>query len=243
VVGNKLNPVLSTIIQEFQNKNYYGQQIYDPNDPGLKQLQDGLTHAFGGIYGPIALSALPGAKTGREQDWWDFAWAVLGFPPAGKAAYRTGIENRIVDTAYRMEGKVPTELSHKRGIAYDALRVALKERNPAAVRTAEKALADTGVKPPQIKGFETHLRKNPDETYEAHLWKGLPSSKDPGDTHLKLLRMMNSDERKKYFALLSLGGQLDILKLVRQNHEELQIYWQLANPKLKAAYAKSVPVR
>jgi hypothetical protein len=272
IVRNKLNPVLSTVIDEFQNKNYFGQRIYNPNDPWNKQAQDMLKFFLQNTFAPIALSATPtklGIQTGKELSWWDFAWAVAGFPPAAGWVGRSDTENRIVDTAHRLLGSAHTELSKKRGDAYNALRIALKEQNQAGIAAAKKALADTGVKPPQIKGFETHLRKNPDETYAQHLWKNMPSDKEPGDTHAQLLGLMKPQERETYFKLLTPngqtdvlkflrktdpaqaqrywqllgpGGQLQILKGMRKNKEDLSTWWPLSDARLKEAYARAAVV-
>jgi hypothetical protein len=195
---NKLNPVMSTLIQEFENKNFYGQVIRDPTDKPLKQWGDTVLYALQNTFEPISVSAAPGIgqKTGRELTWWDTAMSVLGFPPAAGWTGRTDIENQIVDTFHRLHGSVKTQENIQRGAQWNALRKSLVDKDPHAQAAAQKALADLGVKHPQIKAFETHLRKNPNETYVQHLWKALPASEQ-----IKILKNMSDDERKVYWPL------------------------------------------
>jgi hypothetical protein len=76
------------------------------------------------------------------------------------------------------------------------LRKAIKANDAQAKLQAEKALRNLGLKEPALKSFETHLRKNPDETYVQHAWKTLQA-----DEQIKILKLMSPEERKMYWPL------------------------------------------
>lgn len=218
MAGNKLNPILTTFLQEVQNRNFYGKEIADQNDPWLKQLQDRVKHVLQSTFEPMALSASPlgEQQRGRQWTWWDAAASFLGFPPASTSIDRSVTERKIIATYHRLQGSIDSELNKQTGQQYDALRQALKTKDVAAQKVAEKGLADLGVGKPQIKGFETHLRKHPDEDYITHVW-----TKIPPEEKIKLLAGMNFEERTKYMKAMSHEVRLHLFHKMRKTNPDL----------------------
>jgi len=237
---HKTQPVISTVLEDQTNRNFYGQEVYNPLDvihvpgipfpiPNVKQLQDRLTH-LGAVGLPIWLQPLI-QKTGRQSTWADAAWGFFGYPPASSRTGRTPTQLRILDTSAESRG-VHGQLSQQRGSAYDALREALRTKDPSGQKAAEKALSDLGIKPPQIKAAITHFAKNPNETYLERAWKNMQSKDEPGDTHVQILEQATEAERPTLWRLLSPNGQIDALHYMQKHvPEETLKYWQMLAPK------------
>lgn len=192
---NKLSPVISTLIDEWQHKNFYGQQIYNPNDPWLKQVQDQVGYFLQNTFEPISVSSAPGIgqQTGRERSWSDVAWAAIGFPPAPAWTGRSDIENWIVERYHDTHGTHQQKPNNiERGNQYEALRQAVNEKNLVAQHSAEQALHNLGVP----KNTISYVRNHPHESIEDHYFKGLES----GD-QLNALKRMNKDQLREYWPL------------------------------------------
>src|SRR5271166_2285745 len=76
MAANKANPVLNTIWDVVvANKNFYGQQIRDPNDNALQQMGDAVKFAMINSL-PIPVEGLLD-KTGQNYTWVDVAYSSL----------------------------------------------------------------------------------------------------------------------------------------------------------------------
>jgi hypothetical protein len=207
MVRNKLNPIVSTLIEDAQNKNFYGAEVYDPNDvvmvagmpfPNMKQGQDRVSHLLAGVGMPIGL-APKFQKPGGT--WWDVAWGMFGFPPQSARGGRTDTENRVIDTFHKIHPQYSDERGARIRAGYDALRTAVIGKDAPAERAAEKALLALNVQ----KGTITKIKKNPQDSFAHHVWSVIPHGEQ-----IKLLKLMSPDERKDYFKLMSPKTQANL---------------------------------
>ena len=188
---NKLNPVLSTIdsVLPWENKNFYGQQIVDPNDNQLQQWGEVVKYAINNTFAPISIQPLID-KTGRQDTWVDTVYAAVGFPRAASWTGRTPIQNQIVSTYQRLNPHVTTE-EHAAASKMDSdLRQALREGRDTS--QMEENMLSAGVN----KGTITYIKRHLDETVDKRMWKQLPV-----EEQRKILGRMSQEERAQYLPM------------------------------------------
>jgi hypothetical protein len=89
LIIDKENPVLSSIGQIMNNKDFYGYQIHDPNDPILQQTKDFLKYVTDAI-SPISISSFQRASTPVSK-----IMSFAGFSEAPKYIAESGIQTKI----------------------------------------------------------------------------------------------------------------------------------------------------
>jgi hypothetical protein len=187
---NKLQPVLSSILELHDNKNFYGMQIRDPNDLPLKQLGDVAKFALTNIL-PIPFQGLA-QPTGQPYSWVDATYAFLGFPKAAAWTGRSETENRIVDTVHRLNPRVKTQENMDRAAQYEKLREAVIAKNDKERDVTRAELQKLKVPLATITRIEHH----PNESYVHQMWKSLPIEEQK-----KILAAMSPEERKEYLPI------------------------------------------
>lgn len=90
---NKLNPVLSNLAELYANKDFYGYQITNPNDPIAKRGEELLKYFLANSINPISVSGAQQAApvSGMKGEVLSFA----GFNPAPKYVSETPIQTQI----------------------------------------------------------------------------------------------------------------------------------------------------
>jgi hypothetical protein len=189
------------IIELARNQNYYGQQIFDPDAPAYKQMQQFFSHIAREQLSPITMSGakraeeaagveprlLPSSKEGLL--------AYLGFGPAPKYAERTATQNRI---AYLYREHVapatrayeePEMGEQKRAAAQKVLR-ALEGSDRAAIATAKQEAVKAGLSARYVNELGTI-------SSDQRMFRQL-SSMAPSKA-IAVLEAASPDERKRYW--------------------------------------------
>lgn len=197
---NKLNPVLSTIysVMPWENKNFYGQQIVDPNDNQLQQWWKTVKYALTNTLAPISIQPLID-KTGRQDTWVDTVYAAVGFPRAASWTSRTPIQNQIVSTYQRLNPHVTTEEHAQASRMDNDLRAAVRAGQDTGQMESDMLAAGVS------KGTITYIKRHLDETLDIRMWKRLPPEEQS-----KILAHMSPEEQAKYLPIANkkLRGQL-----------------------------------
>ncbi len=104
LVENKLNPVLSTLSDIYNNKDYYGYQIRDTNSPIMVQSAQFLDYMMKNALAPISLAGAIRASSvdGKKGVFLSFA----GFNPAPKYIAESQMESKIYSILDRRTGGV-----------------------------------------------------------------------------------------------------------------------------------------
>lgn len=177
----------------WENRSYWGYEIYDPDSPFYQQAAQLVGYAIGDQLSPITFG---GAQRARDLSgsWWDKSvpMSFLGFGPAPAYAERSALENRI--RHYYTEFVAPLkkpyaaeELADERRRAIEELKLArLKGDVEGAAKAKEKAIA-AGAK----SKYLTKSRLEVPTTFYLF-------SKLPEETQRHLLREMSPSDRNNY---------------------------------------------
>ena len=190
---NKMQPFLSSLTEYWQNKNFFGQQIVDPNESKLKQWGDTVNHFLTSNLVPIPFQGMV-QPSGQPYGWKDAMYAALGYPRAAAWTNRTDTQNRIVDTFQRLNPKVKTEAQEKVSAGYEKLRNAVAEKKPEEVQQAIHDLKAQGASGRAIREIIDH----PGVSYPQYAFKHLPV-----DQQQLLYGNMSPEERKEYLPLVA----------------------------------------
>lgn len=136
--------ILSPITEAMENRDFYGQKLYDVNAPWYKKALQGIDSTLGSHFSPIAIS---GADRAREQGG-SPGLAYLGFGPAPKYISATPMENRI-NAQFSEEGtptSKPYEYGAKtglgRGLVQGAIRSLANDPLQSEARKTDRAALD-----------------------------------------------------------------------------------------------------
>ena len=93
--ANKMNPAIKPLIDAWRNKDYFGYEIRDPNDPKLKQIEDVANHLIEGWFNPISITSIKRAsKKGMSKKEATIS-SLLGFTLAPRYIEETPIQSKI----------------------------------------------------------------------------------------------------------------------------------------------------
>lgn len=177
----------------WENRSYWGYEIYDPDSPFYQQAAQLVGYAIGDQLSPITFG---GAQRARDLSgsWWDKSvpMSFLGFGPAPAYAERSALENRI--RHYYTEFVAPLkkpyaaeELADERRRAIEELKLArLKGDVEGAAKAKEKAIA-AGAK----SKYLTKSKLEVPTTFYLF-------SKLPEETQRHLLQEMSPSDRNNY---------------------------------------------
>jgi hypothetical protein len=162
--------VISPLVDLWHNRDFFGNQLYDPDAPGYKKIAQMVDSTLGNTFNPITLS---GAKRAKEQGGTtrDTVLSYAGFGPAPAYISRSAIQNRIshqynehvaptsrpyedsgsglVQGIYRAVTDNPTQ-SEARRTARGELNRAMQEGDTEAAGVARRKLIATGMSPTTI---------------------------------------------------------------------------------------------
>jgi hypothetical protein len=189
MVWNKM--LLQPFKELYDNRSYYGKEIYDTNAPGYEQLMEMGKHIWGNQLSPMSVT---GAKKSQETGGMphEAVLSLMGFGPAPSYAEKSAMQNRIGalfqahvapgSRPYEEEANTTARLQARNDILIAKQR-GDREKLVEAIVAARKA----GLKDPYIK--ETIAGVSGDQK----MFKRLP---DTDQTHL--LNSASKDEVKRY---------------------------------------------
>jgi hypothetical protein len=138
----------------YDNRSYWGYDIWDPNAPLWKQAWQAVKHIVGEQTHPMSVS---GAQRGLETGgtWTkDVPLAGLGFGPAPRYVEKSAAQNRIAFLYERRFGGTRTEEEGERArdkvAARNAVLTARQNKDSAAFQAAVKQAREAGLSPDQI---------------------------------------------------------------------------------------------
>jgi hypothetical protein len=194
--ANKEQPFLQSLVEDWQNKNYFGQQIHDPNDSDGKQIWDRLSEAASNLLLPIPFAQgvqNTGDNAGKSLTEKIFSpdtgMAMLGYPKAPAWTTKTDTENMIADEYHRTHQQVSSPAQIQVKDADSALRQAILKKDDKARAEAVQKLHSLGVKDATIQG----IVKKAHVSYEEYMFSRLA-----WDTQVKQLKKMPPEEVAKY---------------------------------------------
>jgi hypothetical protein len=199
-VINKLSPAVSDLATIWQNKDFYGEQVWNPDDPILQKGIDILNYEAKSS-APFSFQTRPGQELSDAQA----AQQKIGIVPAPKEEERDDLQNSIME-AY---GK---SLEGKPAVSHDAMA----ERR---ARTELRKFINTGGKwehaDPDLKeaakiteqGQAEFIKEAKMDTYERYF----KHISDPEDK-IRIYEDMDIPDQKKYFEYMP--------KEYKENHKD-----------------------
>jgi hypothetical protein len=196
--SNKFQPFLQTLIQEWQNKNFYGQMIANPLDSDYQQWMDRIAFGLSNTGIPIPFRGLA-QSTGQPWEPKDTILSVLGYPVAPSWPNKSGTERLIGDTYNReFGGGSKTKEDVDKQNMDRTLRAAVVSGDMASRKEAVHQLRKMGTTDKAINEVIKSAHIAPEE----YMFQRLSHTNDKGaprtSTQAKILSRMAPEERKKY---------------------------------------------
>jgi hypothetical protein len=137
---NKLNPLLSLTADMLQNKDYYGDEIRNADDPIMRQLAQTATFAGKESMPFVIQNVIEGKRRGMSLE--AAAPAYVGITPASREVIRTPAQNMMAEIKRRHGVELTPEEAHAAQVRAD-LRQTLKTKGfEAAKSDLSKALRE-----------------------------------------------------------------------------------------------------
>lgn len=202
---NTVQPMLQTIINIGQNKDYRGTQIYDPTASSFEDYANRAKDVAGFILKQSMPFSIQNAINTQGDE--GAYMATLGFFGLPKAANWT-TQNWIDDSVRSHIGE-KTKGNQEKHDAGEAYRLALHNKDSHQAQAALKELHRLGATDRAIQEIE---RTKDTTTGERH-FKSLDK-----DVQIKMLKKMNPSELKHYFPLASKAAQEDFKHEKKLHH-------------------------
>jgi hypothetical protein len=207
--------MFAPVQEAFQNRDYFGGQIYDQNAPAYKQAVQFFSHMATDQVSPMSVTGAQHALelSGKPKDWRSFVAAAahgdkdiwlpfLGYGPAPSYSSRSPLENRInaLGRQFVFPQEKPFQESEnfkQRLEAQTAFKQAQQRKDQPAMAEAAKKMAGLGMSGPQI------LKTRP-EPSAPKIFQRLPESQQ-----VNLLKSMTKEEFKIYYLKASKKTRAD----------------------------------
>ena len=183
----------------WNNRNYFGSEIWDTNALGFQQLMQALHHVWTGQVSPMSVSGAQRAEKsmGVEPKWYpttkERALSWLGFGQAPKYAEASALQNRIgyLCKEHVAPGARPYQdeaNTHARLVARNNLLLAQQSDDTDKIQAAAEAMLAAGYKMPTIKSTLQG------EQGDQRMFKQLSKS-----DQMSLLNQATAAEFERYF--------------------------------------------
>jgi hypothetical protein len=205
MLWNKM--LFEPMVELYNNRDYYGFNIYDENSPWYKRAYQLGTHILSDQFNPISITggrrALEAAGKWNPDDSVatkmqklvtepESQAAFLGFGPAPSYAAKSATVNRLnylfsryVSPTERPEAE--RDVVDQRRFARNAYAQAVQSKDPVAIQAAAKRLADIGITTKQIKQAQPG-------TSDIYMFSRLPFT-----IQKQFLMDLGPDEFKRYY--------------------------------------------
>ncbi len=184
---NKANPMLSSLANVWNNKDFYGQEIYSDNDNFVRKTVD-IAKYLAGEAGPISLSSY---KAAAKTDSVIKVTSFVGFSKAPAYITKTPMQNEIGNLyEKRFGGGVnPKEEQKKSDIKKEIKSLYYQGKEKEANAKLDEAIEKGYIRERGVRAFITSL----DIPTDIMLFKRLPESDQRA-----LVEKMNYSDLKKY---------------------------------------------
>jgi hypothetical protein len=175
----------------WQNRNYFGREVWDTNAPAYKQLEQVAQHIIGEQFMPMSIT---GAKRAQETGGRpiETPLALAGFGPAPAYAEKSAMQNQIghmfrEHVSPEVKPYQDEDVTHAQQVARNAILMAKQRNDPAELQAAIEMAQKSGMKPKSIAS----TGKVPSDVY---MFGRLPTQ---DQTHL--LGIATPEEYKRYW--------------------------------------------
>lgn len=117
--------ILSPITEAWNNRDFFGRELYDPNAPWYKRAVQLVDSTLGNHLSPISLSGMDRVRAGGGGTGMK-ALALAGFGPAPKYVSNDGWQNRINDMYFQNAGPRAYEYGQKTGLGRGLVQGAIR---------------------------------------------------------------------------------------------------------------------
>ena len=188
-LANKVNPIIMPLVRSWKNKDYFGYEIRDENDPKLKQLEDTLKYLSQEELLPISATSYQRAKKEMPKRK-AFITSFMGYTPAPRYITETPIQTKIYNIySKRFSGGLKTKKQKEKAKIKSEIRnLYLKGKTKEADKKFQEAIQKGYVKQ------TTSFLKNLDLPSDIRAFRALPSADQKG-----LLSKMKLEDIKKYY--------------------------------------------
>ncbi len=207
--------MFAPVQEAFQNKDYFGGQIYDQNAPAYRQAMQFFSHMVTDQVSPMSVTGAQRALelSGKQKDWRSLVSAAasgdkdvwlpfLGYGPAPSYASRSALENRINSLGrqfvYPQEKPFQENENFKQRLeAQTAFKMAQQRNDKPAMAEAAQKMGALGMSGPQI----AKVRPEPSS---PKVFQRLPESQQ-----VYLMKDMTKEEFKIYYPKASKKAKAD----------------------------------
>jgi hypothetical protein len=188
-IGHKVHPVLSSVAQMLENKDYYGVMVRNPNDPKVKQATDFMQYV-GTQFIPFSVrGAQMRGKSGADVG--EQAESFFGLIPAPKGVTQTKAEELLGEfTKRHMEGGPITREEQLKKQTKADIRDKFKRGQVDELRTA---IDKSGLQPAEIHNLIRNAKK------PGLITRFLPLS--PSEA-MQVWRIASTDERNALYPVI-----------------------------------------
>ena len=208
---NKANPLIAPAFRAYENKDYYGDDIWDPHAPIQTKAKDFVEYMLGEA-APISVTSIK-----KSMETMSFSKALisseLGFTKAPAYVTLTPIQKEIFDTYDRYEGGGRTKAQAERSKIKRQLRTEILKTGklkPEHLRDAIKQGA-FGTMARQVKTNIKRFIRTSKMTSDIRVFKALST-----DSQVYLLGKMDKKEFKKFFKYAHRAAKFEIFKQRRR---------------------------
>lgn len=193
---NKINPFISTVVHDFQNKNYFGQELRSPLSPPTQQTREFLAYLLGDPLTPITVKTY----LQNKNDWKGLISSFFGDPRASQWINRSATENRIEERFYREHPNLMTRESVDLRNAHTALAESVRNNDQTGITRNSAALAKLGESQKGISDTIRYAHKlRPVDLAQRHFKALNPIEQQ------EIIAGMTLQERKIYLPLAKPG--------------------------------------
>lgn len=190
----KLHPTLTMVSDMLQNKDFYGTQIRNPDEPAMKQLLDEVKYV-GKSFTPISVTGMQKAGEEKQKSPLDKALPFVGFPEAPASVSMTPAERIAQDIAVAENPHAArTKEQFERSQARKDLSQQLRAHDPAFVEDIHQALKTNGITP-----YDAQVLAH--ENGQSRLEGSLHTIKEP-EQMMKVWDAASPAERKKILPII-----------------------------------------
>ena len=192
-VLHKESPLLATMGELLQNKNYFGREIYDPSDPAAMNLSIIAKFAMLEQYKPFSVENAQERGLRGDQGIRSFIEGSAAILPAPRWASRTKAENLAFDYFQRQQSQGPEDdIEFEKKASFLKLRQSVRDGKFSPDQLQE-AMDKNQISPKQI-GYLFQTYRAPD----LEIWaKRLPFNQVE-----KVYDAGNEDEKQKLLPIL-----------------------------------------
>lgn len=198
--AHSLNPALGMAFDLLQNKDFYGTQIRDPDDPLWRQGSDVAKFAAGeGV--PFSVSGAMKLKENKSPTW-KLVAPFFGFTPVSMRQTMTPAQELAAETMAASLPSAPLTKAQfeKHQLMKDILRQ-IKENPGAGARALADGIARGEINPDKATQLVEHLKYNPLQFQVHHM---------TAEAAMRVWRIANSQEKEQLRGIMAvkvLGAQ------------------------------------